>query len=901
MFSKTTYAKLRCENPHLLEFGGPVCGEELDPEDLVWVASDGKNAGRVNREIPEESMTPLKEVMKVVRAALRVQIVTDLSSVSSIVKCVKVWMEIFYLYGFRFSEHETRNLARAVTKTAVWCHSLEFSMGINFVEYFKYKNAAFFSAWMQQELPICKWDGPEAPFTERPEVLFGGPFHMFVRKLRRDDPKRLLSFCVSILMSKKGMERPTDEMVKKAEEKAFIIMTTPKPQVDYYGCLAPNEEEQLSSVLESYSSRGGVELCKKNIYKRKVVSNLSGRVEYVDWDDWTLAEAMMDNYFSSCYDKTYKEQLCRGLERTIREVFSDEDQDNPEEPWNKAWLVINPELPSLSANFNRSCRKGGGLGFLDKEARQCFRGMKLPSKVCLTGVKDYLSLHYGRKGVDDTFMYDPEDGRIFDQRPGIEIDERDFLERYKQFYSMQFLKARDEEALVEAIGLKEALKIRVISKGPPRLYFVLKPIQKFMWRRLQRFWQFELTGRTITEDLINRRFGRPDKGCRFSSGDYSAATDELHSWVSEVLCAELIRVWEEQSGEDLTDLHWLMLKALTGHGYISEHGEIRAQARGQLMGSIISFVFLCLANITLIRESYEIAHDRTIALRDLPSWVNGDDCFTLYKSPSYPKIWEGLGMVMGLTKSVGKSYDSKEFGTVNSRFFKLDYLSGQWKIVPFVNMGQACGLKRSVVGESGDLVHPLELQEKYRELKSNCGDIDIDRYFLYKNGDSLREAKLPYGIPQHFCGLGISSTRTTHEMRVVTVLREMYLDGEKVPKVVTNAEFNLHREVMDKLKRRHPEVKDEQFEKYGGDDTYGCAYTSLCYESWAEKGYEGLCGSGDSRGYDRSMNQMRRLWGRATKHLSSFDKQKWPIKPTSINKLERETKHFAYPLMTMGF
>jgi hypothetical protein len=599
------------------------------------------------------------------------------------------------------------------------------------------------------------------------------------------------------------------------------------------------------------------------------------------------------------YDPTWKHEIAVELERTTEEIFGlESDQD---EPWNRAWLHINPNMPSLSANYNFTCSKGGAMGFLDEDARKHFANVPQTSKVVLTGVKDFLSIHYGWKGVDDYFQYDPDDGRIEDVRLGVELDNRVFLEKYAEFYSNQFVLARDEEALVKAVGLKEALKIRVISKGPPRLYFVLKPVQQFMWRRLQRFWNFELTGRMITEQLLNQRFCRPAKGSRFSSGDYSAATDELHSWVSEVICAQLIKLWEKQSGEDLTDLHWLMLKALTGHGYVNNLGEIRAQMRGQLMGSIISFVFLCIANITLIRMAYEKAHNVKVTLRNLPTWVNGDDCFTVYTSSHYPPIWEALGKVMGLTKSIGKSYDSKRFGTVNSRFFQLRE-DGQWSMVPFVNMGLANGIKRSVAVKTDEKEHPLELQAKYRELKDTCGDIDIDHYFIYKNGKALRDAKLPYGIPQHFCGLGISSKRTEEEMGIVTEVRRMYRQGMEVPRVVTNAEFQLHREVMGELKRRHPRVSEVQFQKYACDNTYGNAYVSLAYAAWAKKGIDGLFleKNNSTRGYDLALNRMRRIWTTATKRYHGAKKAGFS-KLTDVAKLERESKNFSYPLMTIGF
>jgi hypothetical protein len=125
-----------------------------------------------------------------------------------------------------------------------------------------------------------------------------------------------------------------------------------------------------------------------------------------------------------------------------------------------------------------------------------------------------------------------------------------------------------EEPLVEVVGLKEALKIRCISKGPPLTYFVLKPLQKSLWKHLNTMWNFELTGTPITEDLINRRFAQFIGTHRFHSGDYSAATDEIQSWCSNSASDTIFEVAEKNLGYPLSGFDTLFKRALTGHRYV---------------------------------------------------------------------------------------------------------------------------------------------------------------------------------------------------------------------------------------------------------------------------------------------------------------------------------------------
>jgi len=200
----------------------------------------------------------LKAVLKGISAALRLHsfFSTHRDVSYSVYKGLKVWLEIYQLSGFDFSLHPVHRMVKSLLITCDYivswysykggCSNVTLTLMtptvssgqpleqsgtqgpcLSWVDFFKYKNAAFYSYWMGQELPSCP--GP----CKHAGVLIGGVFHQFVRSLARIQPV-IDSFALSILMSKKGMPMATDEMVKEAELKHIEIMTKEKSQDIFY-------------------------------------------------------------------------------------------------------------------------------------------------------------------------------------------------------------------------------------------------------------------------------------------------------------------------------------------------------------------------------------------------------------------------------------------------------------------------------------------------------------------------------------------------------------------------------------------------------------------------------------------------------------------------------------------
>lgn len=208
---------------------------------------------------------------------------------------------------------------------------------------------------------------------------------------------------------------------------------------------------------------------------------------------------------------------------------------------------------------------------------------------------------------------------------------------------------------VMAHAIPEPLKVRIITKGEEDNW-VLKPVQMAMWKSLQDYPCFKLTGTpTIPLDVIENW-----KGTHFLSGDYESATDNLNMDIMHLMIDELCKTlpsayhnWLRWEG-GIHEIHYPKDSGLTPV----------LQTRGQLMGSLLSFPILCIANactIGIVKKK---------DLPELPALINGDDI--LFKgSLRQIKAWKRVSHSMGLIPSIGKNFISPTWGTINSQMITM--------------------------------------------------------------------------------------------------------------------------------------------------------------------------------------------------------------------------------------
>jgi hypothetical protein len=549
---------------------------------------------------------------------------------------------------------------------------------------FKYKINAFFSYVMEQEIPPIPKGLEEFPDLIDPSFMFYGRAKRFLFILRTDRGN-LESFAQSIAQSKKGAPPVHEDVVYDAEVKCFEHLTSEHPNMDNF-------------------------------------------------------ELEMGNFFYGVNQTAIEFQL----DRTIDEIFCTERLLLSD--------ITKPVIPSTSSQYNYSRNGMGAVGAFKSNQplmRAFYEGKMRDSepliKLGLGGVEllEELSELYGQAGRDEQEEFDesPENGFI-KETLGLHYDGAKMCNIWKNFiYPVLLEQSILEKPETVVIGLPEPLKVRCITAGPPLTYTVLKPIQKWLWRTLKKLRVFRLIGETVSEEIVEDALGALLTDEEFISGDYKASTDNLHSWVSDRLCQRLFYQIRKNNIDDqefvpeeyINKIEILVKRALTGHMILHpsvmkeyrqknlpdfetlvREGLIKEQKEGQLMGSIVSFPFLCLANAALCRHAMEICEFKSFSLVDreikgyqrCPLLINGDDCVFRGNKMLF-EVWKRITAFAGLESSVGKTFRSSKFLTINSCQYKYEISdwedfsgnaeSGCYTELKYVNLGLVYGQKKDGV------------------------------------------------------------------------------------------------------------------------------------------------------------------------------------------------------------
>jgi len=417
--------------------------------------------------------------------------------------------------------------------------------------------------------------------------------------------------------------------------------------------------------------------------------------------------------------------------RTVREVFTRKITDRD---------LKKPYVPSIRANYTDSRSEFGTFGTL--------RDM---------GV--LVDVDTPEKVYKHALVRDEEeriaDGPVFLVNPKFK---EGVSRMYENIYDTVRVQAQDEKANVTLVALPEALKVRVISKGPALTYFVLKPVQKFLHKIMRKFRVFSLIGKTVdTSDLLRCFTGTSGK---FHSLDYESATDLLDPEFSARIVDEIC-----DSVGMPSDIRSLFHKALTGHAI-----EGVPQLWGQLMGSIVSFIVLCIANFSVVRHALEITNKVRYSVEDCPALVNGDDGLVRAADEFLP-IWKSIAASIGLKPSIGKVYTHETYCNINSASFlctekanvQIPETNLSFERIPFVNMGLVNGNTRSGKKDMRAVFDPEDndwsMGARHHELMRSCPaglELSVHELYLSKNKEILRNLHyIPWYLPESMGGVGL--------------------------------------------------------------------------------------------------------------------------------------------------
>jgi len=256
---------------------------------------------------------------------------------------------------------------------------------------------------------------------------------------------------------------------------------------------------------------------------------------------------------------------------------------------------------------------------------------------------------------------------------------------------------------VRIVGLREAFKVRTISAGPARTYYWARQLWHEVYKCVTSKPEFSLArgedlDETVSSALHRRRAERffPGEELFYLSGDYEAATDNLDPVVSERI-AELLSQCLGWSQESLR----VMKDCLTGHTVhlspdVAETFDVApfaTQKWGQLMGSIVSFPVLCIANAATVVLAYRMTYKRWPILARLPFLVNGDDLGGLWPRPMIDN-WMDSSSRFGLIPSIGKNFVHRNYMTINSQLFSDTYHHVDCRLVPQARGARLCRIRQ---------------------------------------------------------------------------------------------------------------------------------------------------------------------------------------------------------------
>lgn len=326
-----------------------------------------------------------------------------------------------------------------------------------------------------------------------------------------------------------------------------------------------------------------------------------------------------------------------------------------------------------------------------------------------------------------------------------------------------YLKDHPEMDVCEAIPAQilEPFKVRTVTLGDPLSNAFLNVVQKWLYNSMQSFDLGPVNPFILTNEnsrhLVQFNcqllsfFSSNLKG-KWVSVDYSAATDKLSVHASHRILSRLFHNLRINFPEEFADLEWRFKQSLSSlcsynmntSSSVVAHDEVFCRAwneiycltgcqcrdympswsidweqkNGQLMGSIISFPILCLANlITYVRTIREVHGNIPLdeLLETYPVLINGDDMLFKASCPQVVESFYKNTSLIGFEPSLGKNFVNDEYFTVNSKLFRCDEF-GYLEYVPFVNFGLLQGRKK---GSKDDIPYKGYLSERVDALRDN--------------------------------------------------------------------------------------------------------------------------------------------------------------------------------------
>lgn len=261
----------------------------------------------------------------------------------------------------------------------------------------------------------------------------------------------------------------------------------------------------------------------------------------------------------------------------------------------------------------------------------------------------------------------------------------------------------------------EPMKVRMITKPSVGLHASLHKVQRSSWNHLYNHKSgfFKLIGEPLRRDHLWPFFRNWKTGSMMVSGDYSSATDLLKGDVTVAVLQGMRDkfglidpVLFENLKNSLTNMDIIQNETFLPKydfecwGNFDYKTENFRQRNGQLMGHVVSFVILCVANFISYWRSREAEVGRSVSMNEMienyPVLINGDDILFRTDSERHYDLWMAEIKKFGFEPSVGKNFCNDKFLQVNSELYRIDTVLDQASMspkikdlvkIPYVNFG----------------------------------------------------------------------------------------------------------------------------------------------------------------------------------------------------------------------
>jgi len=223
------------------------------------------------------------------------------------------------------------------------------------------------------------------------------------------------------------------------------------------------------------------------------------------------------------------------------------------------------------------------------------------------------------------------------------------------------IEAGDEETNdVEFMALAEPGKYRIITKGREKIYSGFRVFQRFLIDA----WKACPFG-TMHDNVFESILGLRDlEGSVYLSGDYDSATDAM----SLEATLECVRRILSNLGLTDTPLGKAVYRSFSETFIHYPDGTVLKQVRGQLMGHPLSFVILCIINLSTYLRTHLITNKDDPKLKNVR--INGDDILFKGESEDGPR-WRTAADDVGLIVNEAKTYESSRYALINSIFVDM--------------------------------------------------------------------------------------------------------------------------------------------------------------------------------------------------------------------------------------